>query len=65
MNCRDYLEQLAEKPETIWTTIGIEGEQIPHFGVDAYVLPKELAHDYTVRYISDLCRQLAKREVGQ
>lgn len=65
MNFRDYLEQLAEKPETIWTTIGIEGEQIPHFGVDAYVLPKELAHDYTVRYISDLCRQLAKREVGQ
>ncbi len=56
-NFRDFLTELAEKPESVWDKIGAE---------EAHRISRaEVAHSYTVRYISDLCRQLAKREVGQ
>jgi CRISPR-associated protein Csx10 len=64
-NFRDLLRELAGEPRSIWRLIDPQGAEIPRIGEDAYDFQDELAHDYTVRYISDLCRQLAKREVRQ
>jgi len=69
-NFRDFLRELAEEPHTVWDKIGATPEKMPHIGLVAYDFRAEsagdsMAHHYTVRYISELCRRLAKLEVGQ
>lgn len=64
-NFRDFLQKLVKDPQTIWDKIEARSEQMPRIGHDTYAFPTALAHDYTVRYISELCRRLAKLEVEQ
>jgi CRISPR-associated protein Csx10 len=60
-NFRDYLKKLAGSPATVWEKIGVENWQPPQIGPEAYDFRQKLAHEYTVKFISKLCRQLAKQ----
>ncbi len=65
-NFRALLRELAKDPGSVWKQIGAGDLQTPHLGPQAFdYQTKELAHDYTVRFIADLCRQLSKQEVEQ
>lgn len=62
-NFRDYLSGLAREPECVWQEIGAEAVQPTQIGPSGDDYQAGLAHEYTIRFISDLCRQLSKREV--
>lgn len=75
-NFRGYLRKLTtklkddetveedKKPLTVWDVILKEGWQPPQVGPGANndEYKTELAHEYTVRFIANLCRQLSKLE---
>jgi CRISPR-associated protein Csx10 len=61
-NLRDYLLKLAENPKTIWNQFVPESWQPSQIGQQPYDYRADgdLAHEYTIKFISGLCRQLAK-----
>lgn len=65
-NFRSYLRGLAENSAGVWDLFVDADRQPPRLGQAVYDFRKdaELAHEYTVRFIADLCRQLSKQEVG-
>lgn len=61
---RDRLTGLAQAPQTVWNEFVPQGWQPPVIDLKAYDYKTDrLAHDYTVRFIANLCRQLSKLEV--
>ena len=63
-NFRDYLRKLAGNPTTIWREINAQGGEMTYVGPAAYDFSQdeELAAQYTVKFIANLCRQLSKLE---
>lgn len=64
-NFRQWLLDLARDPGSIWDKFPAEEAQVLQFGSAAYDYRAELAHEYTIKFISSLCRQLAKLEADQ
>lgn len=77
-NFRNYLRRLASNPQAIWLEFlptveeEVEGQEEkrkrvnwtpPQIGSKPYTYQSnELAGEYTIRFIANLCRQLAKQE---
>ena len=54
-NFRDFLKELAERPETVWDKIGAGDSAVPQIGLDAYDFRAELAHSYTCLLYTSRC----------
>lgn len=70
-NFRDRLVGLAANPQTVWDEF-VPAEPDPPYWPPTTIgsapfdyRTAELAHDYTVRFIANLCRQLSKLEADQ
>lgn len=61
-NFRDYLVKLAKNPASIWNEFVPESWQPPQIGQQSYDYraDEKLAREYTIKFISSMCRQLAK-----
>lgn len=64
-NFRDYLKKLAENPDSVWEKLKVHDWQPEQIGSEVYDFRADLAHEYTIKFISNLCRRLSKREDRQ
>lgn len=68
-NFREWLLDVAGQPAQIWELIDLKSmgwEQVdgkwqrPLLGEEPFILDDELAHEYTIRFITAICEQAAK-----
>lgn len=63
-NFRDWLENLAQSPETVWPILSFQSQEWQLLGADSYWLNESLARTYTIRLIDAVCERAQKEGRG-